>query len=741
MPLSVTKDFRQSHGHNSSDNNSVSLENSESISSSDKIIFSLFVSCPRGLEYVLEDEVRNLGLLVTRVSPQGVYGDASLETIYTLCLWSRIANRIQLILFSGQVVDKDSLYSLCFAYNWQSVFQVDSSLAIDFHGTAPSIRNSMFGAQVVKDAIADYFRQNTEERPVIERQNPDVRLHAHLKNDVLTVSFDMTGYSLHQRGYRLEAGVAPLKENIAAAMLIRAKWHELAEKGYDFHDPFCGSGTIVIEASMIAAKIAPGLLRHDQSFLHWTYHDEALWMSLRTNAIQQEIPLKIKISGADIDKRAIEIATENAQRAGVIDKINLKEQAFVDSNAVSDSKGLVMFNPPYGERMGDVKQLIPLYKQMGSVLHACYQGWNAAILTSDAILAKSLGLRATKQYTLYNGAIECKLYCIELNSENQLRSGEYVHKLSEHADMFANRLKKNIVHLRKWAKRNQISCYRVYDADLPEYAYAIDVYNDYAVLQEYAAPASIPVTVAEKRSLDLIQLVPTILDISPQHVVVKQRKRQKGELQYEKMNEKRQFMTVTEGQAKLNVNLHDYLDTGLFLDHRLLRLRFSKIAPGTRFLNCFCYTGAASVHAALAGALTTNVDLSNTYLSWAKNNFSLNKLDLSRHQFIQYDCLEWLGATRDRFDLIFLDPPSFSNSKRMTETLDIQRDHESLVYAAMKLLNPGGVLCFSTNFRKFKLSSNVSNKYNVRDISAETIDIDFKRNQRIHHCFLISIAE
>ena len=194
---------------------------------------------------------------------------------------------------------------------------------------------------------------------------------------------------------------------------------------------------------------------------------------------------------------------------------------------------------------------------------------------------------------------------------------------------------------------------------------------------------------------------------------------------------------MSEGSAKLMVNLYDYLDTGLFLDHRPLRLRFDKLDKGTRFLNCFCYTATASVHAALAGALTTNVDLSNTYLSWAEDNFRLNQLDVSRHQFIQYDCLEWLNVTTDRFDVIFLDPPSFSNSKRMTNTLDIQRDHESLISAAMKLLSPKGTLYFSTNFRQFKLSPVIGDDYDVRDISAETIDLDFKRNVRIHQCFVI----
>ncbi len=699
--------------------------------------FSVFVSCPKGIEYLLQDEMKSLGLDVTRVSPQGVYGDASLSTIYTICLWSRLANRVHLILFRGPVSDSDMLYHLCHGFAWETVFGADKTLAIEFHGSSPCIRNTMFGAQRIKDALVDYFRTKTGERPVIDRQNPQIRLQAHLRNDELTVSFDMTGYSLHQRGYRLEAGSAPIKENIAAAMLIRANWHEMVSAGYPFRDLFCGSGTLVIEAAMIASQMAPGLLRHDQAFVNWIHHDPSLWSQLREAAEASVVVSPIKLWGSDINEQVITKAKANAKRAGVADLIEWQVQSFEQVASPDKPVGLVISNLPFGERQEDVKTLLPLYKKLGQCLHAHYQGWRAAILTPQVVLAKAIGLRAYKQYTIYNGPLECKLYCFQLNSENQLRTGEYVHPLSSHAQMFANRLAKNAAHLQKWAKRNHISCYRVYDADLPEYAYAIDLYQDYAVLQEYQAPASIPKAVAEKRASDVRHVVPLVLAIPSDQVIIKQRKRQKGEQQYEKIDEKQETMVVSEGAAKLKVNLYDYLDTGLFLDHRLLRLRFGKLMPGTKFLNCFCYTGAASIHAALAGAITTNVDLSHTYLKWAEENFQLNRIQLARHQFIQYDCLEWLNLTQDRFDVIFLDPPSFSNSKRMNTTLDIQRDHEVLIKLAMNLLKEDGVLYFSTNFRQFNLALTISAEFEVKNITAETIDLDFKRDQRIHHCFMV----
>lgn len=699
------------------------------------MIFSLFVSCPKGLEYLLEDEVKALGLNVTRVSPQGVYGEADIAVVYQLCLWSRLANRVQLILFSGDACNQQELYQLCRQYPWQTVFPVDKTLTVEFHGSSSHIRNTMFGAQVVKDGIVDYYQELLGTRPNVDREGSQIRLHAYLKNDNLTVSFDLTGYSLHQRGYRMEAGPAPLKENVAAAMLIRAKWPQLAAEGFDFHDPFCGAGTLVIEAAMMAAQIAPGLIREDQSLHHWVQHQPILWEKLREQARQQATPLAMKLHGSDNDAQLITIARANAERAGVSLLVGLNS-ATVENCRPTAEKGLVICNPPYGERLGDPKHLIPLYQQLGEMLHEHYQGWQAAVLTSNPLLAKAMGLRSSKQYTLYNGALECKLYCIALDETNQLKNEKQA-SLSPAAQMLLNRLQKNYSHLQKWALRNQIDCYRVYDADLPEYAYAIDIYNDHVVLQEYTAPATIPAHKVERRSLEVHQVVPVALGVDAEHVVIKKRKQQKGTSQYQKIDQMGRTLVVKEGGAKFNVNLYDYLDTGLFLDHRLLRLRFAQLPPDTRFLNCFCYTATASVHAALTGVVTTNVDLSNTYLSWAIDNFRLNQINLSRHQFIQADCLVWLKTCKDRFDVIFLDPPSFSNSKRMSDILDIQRDHESLIKAAMRLLYPGGTLYFSTNLRHFKLADEINTQYTVRNISAETIDVDFKRNQRIHQCFTI----
>ena len=699
----------------------------------------ILVTCSKGLEYLLEEELQPWGLTGVKVSPRGVAGKASLETIYMITLWSRIANRVLVHLFSGPAEDAQALHATARQFDWARMFFSQPTVAIHFQGQSETIRNAMYGAQVIKDGWVDYCRDQGLERPSIERVDPDLRLRAYLQRDRIAVYLDVVGYSLHQRGYRLAAGQAPLKETVAAALLIRAKWPLLSQQGYGFHDPCCGSGTIVIEAAMIAARMAPGLLRNDQAFAAWAAHDAALWSKCREQAAAQQQPYNHCLWGTDSEAQAIHKAEANAERAGVAALTRWAVQP-LDPEWVcaTQANGLVVTNPPYGERLGEEDELFPLYQQLGLVLQRSFPNWEAAILTSSANLAKAIGLRSHKQYRFYNGPLACHLYCLDLHAHNRLQTDAPLKPYSESAQMFANRLRKNVKHLRSWAQRQHIDCYRVYDADLPEYAFAVDRYRDYVVLQEYAPPATVDLSKAEQRRQEVLRVVPEVLDLPAEKMVFKQRSRQRGTAQYEKLSERRQWQVVSEGRAQLRVNLHDYLDTGLFLDHRLLRLRFAQLAPETRFLNCFCYTATASVHAALAGAVTTNVDMSQTYLSWAQENFKLNQLDLSKQRFIHDDCLEWLQRSQDKFEVIFLDPPSFSNSKRMQQTLDISRDHEQLIRACMRLLTAQGVLYFSTNFRRFQISPAILADFTVKDISTETIDVDFKRNHTIHHCFQVS---
>ena len=696
--------------------------------------YSLFVSCPRNIEYMLEEELTALGLNVTKVSPMGVYGSADLATIYDICLWSRLANRVQLILFSGVVDNLTTLNQLCKEYAWDNIFDVDKTMAVEFHGECSFINNTMYGAQVVKDGVVDYFKTKGV-RPSVDRTNPNVLLHAFIKKELLTVSLDLTGYSLHQRGYRLAAGRAPLKENLAAALLLRANWPELAKKGYALADPFCGSATLLIEGSMMATNTAPGLFRNDQAFQYWLGHDAELWQSRRALALAARTPLSNFIAGYDSDRKLLDIARDNIDHIDIQGDIQLKHQMIKDFQTLP-GPGLMIANPPYGERLRDPLTLLPLYEDIGKALFYKCQGWQAAIFTSNASLAQAIGLKKDKIYAFFNGPQAVKLYCITVNEQNELKVPSEK-KLNAYTEALYNRLMKQKKKLGKWAQQHDVSCYRLYDADLPDYAFAIDIYGEWVHVQEYAAPKEIPVHKTERRVLELMQLLPKVLQVPAQHIVLKQRSRQRGTEQYQPIGRKKQLLKVNEGAALFHVNLHDYLDSGLFLDHRPLRLMFYNQLKGKRLLNCFCYTGAFSVHAALKGLSTCNVDLSNTYLEWAKDNFTLNNIPLSKHQFVRADCLTWLAQCNEQFDTILLDPPSFSNSKKMASTLDIQRDQETLIDLAMALLSAQGELYFSNNLRTFKLSPALAEKYQVSDITAKTIGEDFKRSKHAHRCYLI----
>ena len=684
--------------------------------------YSLFISCPRNIEYLLEDELKSLGLAVTKVSPMGVYGQANLSTLYDVCLWSRLANRVQLILFSGQVSDAASVNALCAHFSWDTVFNADKTFAVEFHGETQWLNNTMYGGQLVKDGVVDYFKKKNT-RPNVDKHDPDILLHGHIKYQTLTVSLDLLGYSLHQRGYRDDAVSAPLKENIAAALLIRAGWPALLEKGYGLVDPFCGSGTLLIEAAMMAENIAPGLYRADQALAAWLGHNEDVWQErvAAANEVQREID--VTLLGFDSSARAVSIAESNIATAELSAGIVVKQQSIEEFESLELDNALLVCNPPYGQRLKNPAVLVPVYQAIGKALYAHCQNWRAAILTSDNDLAKAIGLRVDKKYTLYNGALETILYCMTIDASNELK--DFSKKIqTEYTEALTNRLKKNKKHLAKWQKRTKVSCYRLYDADLPNYAFAADIYNDWAHVQEYAPPKDIPEAKARQRVIEMQQVLADVMDISTDHIVLKQRKKQKGKQQYQAMDRQGKKIIVQEGKARFLVNLHDYLDTGLFLDHRLLRLKLGVELKNKSFLNCFCYTAAFSVHAALGGAKTYNVDLSHTYLDWAEENFQLNDIDLKQHRFIRSDGKKFLDECEKQFDVILLDPPSFSNSKSMEDTLDIQRDHMGLINSAVRLLLPGGKLYFSTNLRRFKMADELIRTYHVKDISKQTLDED-----------------
>lgn len=749
---------------------------------------TFLATCPTGMELLLADELAALGATPDKTTVSGVYFQASQAVAYRACLWSRLANRIVLCLTREEGIETpEQLRAASAAIDWRHHLLPGRTLAVGFNGRSDAIRHTGFGAQVVKDGVVDRLQLDGQVRPDVDPEQPDLVIYASLHRGRLTLGIDFSGESLHRRGYRRDVGHAPLKENLAAALLIRAGWPELAKQGAALVDPLCGAGTLLIEGAMMASDRAPNLQRKRFGFQGWANHDEASWRELKREAeARASIGRKRcrnRIYGFDRSPPALAAARANAMRAGIPALIQLEGAGLAELQRPEElavtANGLVLTNPPYGERLGELPELVGLYTALGERVKAAFPGWRLAVFTANPDLGHRLGLRAYKHYSLRNGPLSARLLLMQVPAEQgtspslpndaevsgqggelqersaggkkQAKSAASSPVRSEGAQMFANRLEKNRKRLRKWLKRSSVSCYRLYDADMPEYALAIDVYGDHVHVQEYAAPRSVNAAQAQKRLHDALSVIPEVLGVDSARVVIKRRERQSGRGQYQRQGSRGERFEVQEGPARLWVNLRDYLDTGLFLDHRPVRRRLAEMAAGKRFLNLFCYTASATVHAALGTAKrgqdngasdSVSVDMSNTYLDWARDNFALNDLDTRRHQLVRDDCLRWLETATSQFDVIFLDPPTFSNSKKMLDsTLDVQRDHGRLVRLAMARLAPGGRLLFSNNQRRFVLDADLAEEFVVENISADTFDPDFQRRPDLHHCFVICHRE
>ena len=699
---------------------------------------SLFASTARGLEELLKNELEAMGAQECHIVQGGVHYQGDDRLMYQSLMWSRLASRILLPLTECGVYSDLDLYLGVQAIDWPAMFGSDKTFAVHFSGLNEVIRNSQYGALKVKDAIVDSFTRKNLPRPDVDREQPDIRVNVWLNKETASIALDLSGEGLHQRGYRQQTGQAPLKENLAAAIVMRSGW----EAGTPLVDPMCGSGTLLIEAAMIASDRAPGLHRTRWGFTGWSKFDSELWKEVTSEAqVRARRGLQensARFYGYDNDARVIERARANTRNAGLSDIISYTVQDVLKlTNPLPEGPtGTVLSNPPYGERLESEPALIALHSQLGRLMKSHFGGWNLSLFSASPELLSCLQLRADRQFKAKNGPLDC----VQKNYQLAANAAANVGQIAED---YANRLRKNLKKLEKWARQEGIECYRLYDADLPDYNVAVDRYGDWVVVQEYAPPKTIEPAKARQRLFDVISATLSVLDLPANRLVLKTRERQKGKSQYQKLGEKGDFFEVSEFNARLWVNLTDYLDTGLFLDHRIARKMLGQMSRGKDFLNLFAYTGTASVHAGLGGARsTTTVDMSRTYLEWAERNLRLNGLTGRQHRLMQADCLSWLRESDEQFDLIFIDPPTFSNSKRMEESFDVQRDHLLLMRDLKRLLRKGGTVMFSNNKRGFKMDLEGLSALNLvaQEITAKTQSQDFARNRHIHNCWLITHA-
>ena len=716
-------------------------------------------SCPRGFGDLLARELRELGAADVRERALGVEFAGPLAVAYRACLESRVASRVFLVVADVDAPSDAAFYDAVRAVDWRAHVDPARTLACDFTGKHPEITHTRFGALRLKDGICDQLREVTGRRPDIAPERPAVRVHAHANGPRVTVSIDLSGEGLHRRGYRAQAGEAPLRENLAAGILLRAGWPDKANVAVEFLDPMCGSGTLVIEAAMIAANVAPGARRHYFGFFGWVGHDRAAWDAVKRDALARERRPTFTLRGLDADAAVLAAARENAARAGLAGLVSFEHGRLAAARPENPGAGFLATNPPYGVRLEDRDGARALMKELGGVLREHFAGWDAVVLSGSPDAGLELGIRAERVHTVWNGALECRLLRLHVSAEsartllNTSRSARIDESLADSpgSKMFGNRVAKNLKQLEKWAARESVSCYRIYDADMPEYSFAIDRYAEAdggrvsLYVQEYAAPKTIDPAAVQRRRNEALAALPRVTGIPAGLIHLRQRRVNTRGEQYEKLGQQADFRLVEEGGLRFWVNFTDYLDTGLFLDHRITRARLREAAGRKRFLNLFAYTGSATVYAAAGRAReTTTVDMSATYLDWAQRNLAVNGFSGAQHQLVQADCIAWLKdavAERRQYDLVFLDPPTFSNSKRMDDILDVQRDHRALIDRCMALLAPGGKLVFSNNAQKFKLDAEVGQAYQVTDVSRATLPKDFERNPRIHQCFELESAK
>ncbi len=747
-----------------------------------ELSLDLIITCADGLEAPLQTELTSFGIVSDIKSTGRLAVTGTLRDLYTICLWSRVASRVLMLIkrknINAEYDVAEQLYGLAKSVDWTQQFSLEQTFAIRLSVDKRVAVSQQFAMLRIKDAIADTFNEVYDSRPNVDSKNPDFSVFATVNDKQAELYLDLSGTSLHRRGYRVAMTEAPLKENLAAALLYSAGWHKKNEQGdAPFYnaliDPMCGSGTFIIEALLMHCDYAVGIDKaaNQFGFYEWQHHDDVLWKQMIDDAqmrfrealeiINEQPDTLPLILGFDADSGAILATEKNLIAAGLQDLLPLLDletraldrlssilKPLADDGRLSNP--LIITNPPYGERLGDEEIIKPLYQAIGLILQDSFAGSDInpmlGILAANVEQVDILPIKEPKTLRCHNGAITVYFRygtLIAGQTGNLVSRFEKREIEVEEGQDFINRLQKNLAKLKKLAKKDTVSNLRVYNADLPDFKVAVDLYGDYVHVQEYAPPKTIPPETAKKRFNLALMGIREVFGINREQIFIKTRARQSGNDQYSKQGntEKRgKFYVAREDGAYFYVNFTDYLDTGLFIDHRNMRARIKDNSRNKSVLNLFAYTCTASVHAALAGAKkVTSVDLSQNYLDWGKQNFALNGLNVSgnKYQFVAADIFEWIKDNTEQFDIIFIDPPTFSNSKKFQGTFDVQRDHSAIINRAMNRLTADGILYFSNNFTRFELDEQLTERYDVVDITQKTIGFDFDVKKPIHQSFEI----
>ena len=720
-------------------------------------MLQLLATCAFGIESLVRYELSELGYTAKIVGPGRIQFEGDETAICRANLWLRTADRVLILVERFAAPDFDALFETTKSLPWEAWIPPDGEFPVNGRSHKSQLTSVPAVQRAVKRAVVDRLL-SAHGVDTLPETGAFYGIEVALLDNEAALTIDTTGPSLHKRGYRQLVGPAPLKETLAAALVQLSFW----KSGRPLIDPFCGSGTIPIEAALIGRNIAPGLNRNFPAE-DWPQIDAGIWTRLREEASAASTPaLSERIIGTDADPEALKMARYHAQQAGVADDIHFQERSF-ERLTTKREYGCVITNPPYGERLGEQEVVEELHRSIPEVLRNL-PTWSHYVLTALPDFEQLIGKKANRRRKLYNGRIECTYYQFHgpkpgtayqrqpVESDNVVEPdapakpapirqafGGLTAKALEQAELFKTRLRKRARHLRRWPTRRDIHCYRLYERDIPEIPMIVDRYEDHLHLTEYERPHDRDIA-QHAEWLDLMKRsAAEALDVAPEKAFLKHKYRQRDKTQHEKADAVRYEIAVREGGLRFSVNLSDYVDTGLFLDHRITRSLVRDAAKDQRVLNLFAYTGAFSVYAADGGAKSvTTVDWSTTYLDWARRNFILNGFESPHFHFVQQDARDYLKQLKrhDQFDVAVVDPPTFSNSKRTDDDWDVQRDHVTLLATVLEHIAAGGRVYFSTNSRRFKLRENDIPATSIHEVSRQTVPEDF-RNRRIHRCWVI----
>ncbi len=707
-------------------------------------IFQYTATCSKGLEDLLSQEITSLGGTDVVQGINAVHFQGGLDIGYKVCLWSRFGSRVLLTLADFPCVSDEDLYQYSLHFSWDKHLDDSTTFGLGCSLGETAITHSRYALLRVKDGLVDFFRNRYDTRPSVDTYRPAIRFHVHVDQGKGTFFIDLSGESLHRRGYRIETGTAPLKENLAAAIVSLSGFSQTCSVDYTFVDPMCGSGTLLIEAAMMFGESAPGLIRNYFGFFGWKLHEKTLWSKLIDEAVtleeeQLDKPWPLFL-GYDSDPTVVAAARKNILRAGLEDRITVK-QAELHTLRKPSAKGFLVTNPPYGERLLEKKESEALYSFLGRRLNEEFSGYHFSILLSNPDLGEKLGLNIVNRQRMYNGPIRCLLLSGIVQDHQQENGFQWrvspATKNDEGAPFF-NRLRKNLKTRLRWAKKEQISCFRIYDRDLPDFNLTVDLYDKWVFVQEYPAAKSVDPKQADQRFHLALMVIRNLFDIGRSRVFIRRsfrfNKPSGSKKNFEQKKPK--LVEITEGPCHYLVNFNQSRTTGLSLKQRLIHQRIHQQSKAKRFLQLFCSSGAATVQAATGGAgTTTTVAISPHSRDWCRQNLAINGFSHHGHSIIHMDPFNWLQNEKGFYDLIFLNPQRCSLNGKEQRKLDLPQSHNKLLSLAMNRLHRGGTLLFSTDLGKFQLDPHLSQRFSITDLSRRLLPEDCKRNPEGFRCW------